>query len=456
MVPCREVRMEGGSLLRLALFVLAALPMAASSDTNSMYCGDKSCYEIMGLLRPVSNDAADAEWEANLKKLYRKLSLKWHPDKNRDNTEEATQKFQEITTAYEILSDKEVRNTYHYFLDHPEEAMYNRMQYYRVVYAQKSPVWAVIMGLLVFMSIAQYLNTRENAKAFKKNPGFLKSLEAEYVSHCTKGLQGYQKGELSDERKAEIKEEFLKQCLEDPDTPYWEPRWSHTIIPCLFYWWPVAIGKWTVWRITHSGEIQAERAREQEEARLQEQAEEEEEEEREKERVEKEKKKEEQRKFLEAKKQKEEAQRAKWLAEAEAEAEAAAEDTASLIVEGVIESTEPLKKKGFFLVEVSYNSRSSSATIVTDKSCYAAGQKVKLALDGAVLDNGKKVKASKISGEFSMGEILEIIPEDGGNAKADGEDVPETQAASDEPPADDDDFFNTGSRQRKKEKTKKK
>lgn len=36
---------------------------------------------------------------------YRKLALKWHPDKNPDNKEEAERKFKELAEAYEILSD---------------------------------------------------------------------------------------------------------------------------------------------------------------------------------------------------------------------------------------------------------------------------------------------------------------------------------------------------------------
>ncbi|XP_063925294.1 dnaJ homolog subfamily B member 6 isoform X1 [Zophobas morio] len=56
----------------------------------------------------VSKNATTAE----IKKAYRKLALKWHPDKNQDNIEEATKKFKEISEAYEVLSDDSKRKIY--------------------------------------------------------------------------------------------------------------------------------------------------------------------------------------------------------------------------------------------------------------------------------------------------------------------------------------------------------
>ena len=49
---------------------------------------------------------------ALLRKAYRKLALRWHPDKNKGD-DCAAEKFQRITKAYEILNDEKLRTKYH-------------------------------------------------------------------------------------------------------------------------------------------------------------------------------------------------------------------------------------------------------------------------------------------------------------------------------------------------------
>lgn len=54
-----------------------------------------------------------ADADANtIKKAYRKLALKWHPDKNQDNQEAAEKKFKEISEAYDVLSDDSKKSIY--------------------------------------------------------------------------------------------------------------------------------------------------------------------------------------------------------------------------------------------------------------------------------------------------------------------------------------------------------
>jgi len=61
-------------------------------------------YEVLGVSRDVS--------EAELKKAYRRLAMKYHPDRNTDNSADAEAKFKEAKEAYEVLNDANKRAAY--------------------------------------------------------------------------------------------------------------------------------------------------------------------------------------------------------------------------------------------------------------------------------------------------------------------------------------------------------
>jgi curved DNA-binding protein CbpA len=71
----------------------------------------KTYYEILGILPNASIDA--------IKSAYRKLVIKYHPDRNAGN-KDAERRFIEINQAYEILSDSTLRNQYDLSLSAPK------------------------------------------------------------------------------------------------------------------------------------------------------------------------------------------------------------------------------------------------------------------------------------------------------------------------------------------------
>ncbi|KAM7271571.1 hypothetical protein ACFE04_030785 [Oxalis oulophora] len=61
-------------------------------------------YKVLGVDKSSKDD--------DLKKAYRKLAMKWHPDKNPNNKKDAEAKFKQISEAYDVLSDPQKRAVY--------------------------------------------------------------------------------------------------------------------------------------------------------------------------------------------------------------------------------------------------------------------------------------------------------------------------------------------------------
>ena len=64
-------------------------------------------YDTLGVQRTASKD--------DIKKAYRKLAMKYHPDMNKEKTKEAEEKFKELSEAYEVLADDEKKQRYDQF-----------------------------------------------------------------------------------------------------------------------------------------------------------------------------------------------------------------------------------------------------------------------------------------------------------------------------------------------------
>lgn len=80
------------------LFVVPVL-MGGQDDINS-----DDYYKILGIDKTAS--------EKDIKKAYRKLAIKYHPDKNPDNKEKAEENFKKVSEAYQVLSDSKKRKIY--------------------------------------------------------------------------------------------------------------------------------------------------------------------------------------------------------------------------------------------------------------------------------------------------------------------------------------------------------
>ncbi|XP_047310929.1 chaperone protein dnaJ 50 [Impatiens glandulifera] len=203
----------------------------------SIYCDEDDCYDLLGVTQSANS--------SEIKKSYYKLSLKYHPDKNPDP--ESKKLFVKVANAYEILKDEATREQYDYAIAHPEEVFYNTARYYQAYYGHKSDPRAVLVGLLLVLSLFQYLNewTRYNQAMdmVKKTPAYknkLKALELERNG----GVATKKKGHKQIEKKVvdeDISKELDLQIKGAEKPSLWD------LLCVRFILLPYTLGKLLLW-----------------------------------------------------------------------------------------------------------------------------------------------------------------------------------------------------------------
>eukprot|EP00271_Cylindrocystis_brebissonii_P012103 TRINITY_DN30196_c0_g1_i1.p1 TRINITY_DN30196_c0_g1~~TRINITY_DN30196_c0_g1_i1.p1 ORF type:complete len:302 (-),score=58.12 TRINITY_DN30196_c0_g1_i1:441-1346(-) len=221
------------------LFRLLAMA-ALVSCTMAIWCDDKDCYDVLG----VSPTATQQE----IKKAYFKLSMKYHPDKNSDA--EAATLFPKIANAYEILFDEEKRKEYDYFVEHPEQFLYNTARYYQTYYQPKADLRVILIVILIILSSFQYLNTwlkyQQAVDHAKRTPAYknkLKAIEAERMGNAGSRKKGGGFKAKRSESTEDMSNELELQIHGAAKPDYW------SLLGVAFVLLPFSVGKGLLWEL---------------------------------------------------------------------------------------------------------------------------------------------------------------------------------------------------------------
>jgi len=235
----------------VAVAVLSSIP-GSYAMINGLYCGKENCYELLGVTRDTS--------KAEISKAYRQLAKKYHPDRHKaDEKSEASERFKEVATAYEILKDEESRSDYDYMLDHPEEFYNNYYRYYKRTMSPKIDVRIVIIVTITVISIFQYYTAmfrwKSGMRYLTSQPKYrtmaLNAAEEEGLLNDVKKLKKRNKEEIRAEEERIIR--LVLETKMDIKGGYAKPKmvdvlWMQLILfPLSFYRYVMWYLMW-MWR----------------------------------------------------------------------------------------------------------------------------------------------------------------------------------------------------------------
>jgi len=195
------------------LWILCIISFAKIYDPLKVFCGEYNCYDLLGL----SPDASLKD----IKKAYRKVSLTLHPDKNKDAN--ATEVFQLITKAYEILSGNDSRPLFDYYLKNPKDYFKVSGQHYYEILPKSDVrlIVVVVIGLLSwFFHTIQY-------QKYEKIVKYLRSATLNNLTLNNGGtkqtLELYKRAsEIYDEKIKELRAKGEKSKVKMTNDPLFE------------------------------------------------------------------------------------------------------------------------------------------------------------------------------------------------------------------------------------------
>lgn len=187
----------------------------------------KTCYYELLDVRPIADDD-------ELKKAYRRKALQFHPDKNPNNVEEATQIFASIRAAYEVLSDPQERAWYD---SHKEQILNDEPigtnQDGEFEYEVDASVTGVTTDeLLMFFNSALYTRVDDSPAGFYQIAGrvFARLAKDEVLNGRRLGLTKYNlyqddtfEGKVNASGYSKTSEQYIKEFGASPDSLLFPP-----------------------------------------------------------------------------------------------------------------------------------------------------------------------------------------------------------------------------------------